>query len=79
MELPKAGTILTCKEHGYTTGIARLTGGKTYTLLKDCVQEVWYYGPDNDLPYYPDVKACIIDDGGRMINCNLHRFTYERV
>jgi hypothetical protein len=76
-KLPKAGTILTCKQHGHLTGVAALTGGKTYTLLEDCVQDVWYYGPCNDLPFYPEIKACIVNDKGEKIRCNLSRFTYS--
>lgn len=75
--LPKAGAILTCKQHGYLTGVAALTGGKSYTLLKDCVQEVWYYGKCNDLPFYPEIKACVTNDNGVEISCNLSRFTWE--
>lgn len=74
--LPKAGTVLTCKEHSYLSGVAALTGGKTYTLISDCIQEVWYYGPNNDLPFQPEVKAHILNDLGQPIRCNLSRFKY---
>lgn len=76
-DLPKAGATLLCKEHGYLTGISALTGGKTYVLLQDCAQKVWYYGPHNDLTFYPEIKAHIQDDNGREISCNLSRFNWE--
>jgi hypothetical protein len=72
--LPKKGASLVCKDHGYLTGVGGLTGGKVYTLLSDCVQEVWHYGPNNDLPYFPDIKAHIVNDYGKEIRCNLSRF-----
>ena len=76
-ELPKAGAILLCKEHGYLTGVANLTGGKEYTLLSDCKQDVWYYGPCNGLPFYPEIRAHILDDKGQEIHCNLSRFKVQ--
>jgi hypothetical protein len=77
-DLPKAGARLTCKGHGYLTGVSGLTGGKVYILLSDCAREVWKYGPNNDLNFYPEIKAHILDDNGREIRCNLSRFTFEK-
>lgn len=76
-EFPRAGTILICKSDGYLTGFANLTGGKEYTLLSDCTQEVWHCGPNNDSPFYPEVKVHLLDDKGQEIRCNLSRFRVQ--
>ena len=69
--LPKAGTILILRDKPQW---ADFTEGKEYTLLEDCIQEVWKYGPYNDLNFLPDVKACIHNDKGEYRRINLNRF-----
>lgn len=70
-ELPKAGTVLILR---HKPEWSNFTEGKEYILLEDCTQEVWKYGPNNELDFLPEVKACIQNDKGEYRRINLNRF-----
>jgi hypothetical protein len=67
----QAGDIVVFSNHLYN-GVNHMTPGKEYKLQEAPVQDVW---PLSDgTPYYPQMKAAVLNDKGDLIRLNACRF-----